>query len=305
MNNFKKEILKKENISKILVGKIPNIFEEYNQKYINDFNEIDNNSELYIFFNKNKNLIEYNTDFYKNFLFKIKQVLINIYKEFRIINEDFEYFIDKFNEDFCSLNSLLLIEKNKSINKQKNENENAFINDISFGIFSYEESCSRKIMNSIFNNNFTDEFYNLDRKLRYLIDNFYSYLYIKSEQILYFLYRLFNNEDNEKFKPFLMEKYYFFIDNNIFNINNLLFSKEKFEELNTIWIYYKHQTILEEKISKKIYKKKDIYESISCIKNIYNSLISILDFNILIDKIYYYNEEIDGILNPLGLTGWE
>jgi len=302
---LKKEILKKENIFKILEGKIPNIFKEYNKKYINDFNEINKVNELWIFFSKNKILLEYNTDFYENVLFEIKKILMNIHKDFIVIKDDFEYFINKFNEDFDSLNLLIKIEIDKSIIINNNKNEDVFINAISFGIFSYEEAYSRKLMSSILDNKYTNEFYNLDRKLKYVIDNFYSYLYIKIEQILSFFYQLFNNEENKKFKKYLILKYQYFIEYNVFNINDLYFSKEIIEELNDIWIHFKHQTNLEEKVIKKLYKKETIRLYICYIKKIYDSLSSISNFKILIDKIYDYNEEIDGVLNPLGLTGWE
>jgi len=304
MDNIKNKILSKENISKILDGKIPNIFEEYYEKYIEDFNKVNKVSEFWIFFSKNEILMEYNTEFYENVLLEIKETLMEIYNNFITIKDDFEYFINKFNKDFDSLNLLIKIEKDKSINKKNQRIEGAFIDDISFGILSYDEACSKKWMNYILDNKYTNEFYNLDRKLKYGIDNFYSYLYIKTEQILSFFYQLFNNEESKKTKIFLIPKYDFFIKNNLFNINDLSFSKEIIEDLNNIWIHYKHQTILEQKVSKKLYKKETISLYISYIKNIYDSLSSISNFKILIDMIREYHEKIDETLNPLGITEW-
>ena len=42
--------------------------------------------------------------------------------------------------------NLLLIEKDKSINKQKDKNENGFINDISLGIFLLKNLIQEKLL---------------------------------------------------------------------------------------------------------------------------------------------------------------
>lgn len=103
----------------------------------------------------------------------------------------------------------------------------------------------------------------------------------------------------------MMEKYDFLIKSKIFNCDNKIKNLDIFKELNIIWNWFKHQSNNKDFDIKNIYKKENIYKYFNEINNIYKKVSKTIRFGKMINKINDYIDEIDGLLNPLGLTGFE
>lgn len=298
MEQIKKIFFKKENLYKLLESKIPvEAFEDKYHKYIEDFNVCD----ITTFFNKHEELLNYNTDFYTSVLLKTRSIISDVYNEFNHIDNDFSYFVKKVIEDYDYLVDQLNCEYDLCVNQHKDNLESNCLDEISCGIFSSTEAYSRKVYFDILGPKHSDEYNSVERKLRFCVDNFYSYLYIKTEQILFFFYNIYNAKKDEK--VYLMNKYLFLINQKTFDATK--FKQIEIESLNKIWKYYKHQEIIEQKIVDNLYMKKFIQENINIVNKFYNYLSDFKNMLNLIDKIDEYILEIDGILNPLGLTGFE
>lgn len=298
MLNLRKVLLETENINKLVESIIPhNIFSEKYTKYITDFN----NCEISNFFDIHKELVDYNTDFYEEVLLKTKSIISNIYEEYISIKEDFDYFIKKVMDDYDSLFKELKGEYDICYKNHKKDLDENYLNDISCGIFSPNEAYSRQINAGLMDPIYSDKYYYIDRKLRFCVDNLYSYLYIKTEQILFFFFNLYENKDGNKI--YLMTKYDILNKNKIFGENN--FKQAEIDHLCKIFKYYKHQETLDGKIRTNLHKKEFIQNNIDIIKKFYDYLTQFNNLKNLIDKIWEYSNEIEGIKNPLGLSWFE
>lgn len=298
MIEFNKKILTRKNLELIFSKKIPNIFQEKFEKEIKIFNK---NIDMYNIVDKLcPNMWCENTDFELEVLNKMREQLKKIYDNFHKICNDYDYFIKKFKSDYNKLFLSFENEFKKSCENNEKQNKNNFCYDISCGIFSPNEAHQRLFFNRIINNKLSNKCNKVYQKLKYLVDNFYSYLYIKTEQILYFYFKLFKTKNKDK-KLFLFDKYLFFIKNNPFIVNN--FDKEEITELNSIWIFYKHQENNGTEITYLDFNK--IEKHILIVDKIYSTLRPIYHFYDLIDKINDYYREIESITNPAGLTGFE
>ena len=239
-------------------------------------------------------LCSYDSEFYY-FLNEIKEsIRTETWNLFPILN-DFQYFKEKFLYEYDEQTKKYKKLKLISDKKRQEELESTRIYDISCGIFSPYEADARMLFNSL-NQTKTKEEMNLIRQINYLIDQFYIYLYIKTEQAIYQLSSIYCNKQEK----YLMDRFLLIREStNIFSENDEL----KMRDLNTLWNSIKHQVM--EKLDKNNYKKEKIIENLNFVEKIYNEIQKILNLEKFVKKFLEFDNEIDSILNPLGLTGFE
>lgn len=299
-----REMFTKENLKKIISSHIPIswIKNDKYKKLINKFNKTKAN-DISNFLDKNNLFSDQFYNFY-DVLVPIKAKISFCLNNYNDLYDDFNFFIKNFNKEYKKK----INEYRKSVKKDEKRKEkkleNQWMYDVSTGIFSVTEAQNRKLFYDLTWDNYSDRTIFLIKKLKFLTDSFYSYLYIKTEQILHFYWSLFNVKKDNK-RLYLWDKFKYFSNNCIFNLNINIINEKNFEELNNIWIFFKHQDKKDKENYDFIYKKEQIEKSINFVKNIYSSLEDIKKINNLINKIIWLYNEYDGVVNPLGLTGFE
>lgn len=288
---YRVEILKNEKyLKKIHEGELP---------VIQGYEEID---DIISFFNKAQEKYDWGQIFHEKFargneygihstLSSFIRPLINaenkLFKEYAKYVRNYEYFNKQFNKIKSKLSKSI---KEDSVENQKRV-ERGRMNDMSTGVFSHEEASNRAMFNSFINVYRSDKTIALSTLLQDTYDQFFSYFYMKLEYISSLAIGIL--PQNKK-RIQWTDKYK--------EINNLplgqKISKPEYKRIMDVANHYKHQTILMGYLP-------TIDELNDFLNTIVDKLKLNLDFKAISDSIDSLSDEIDNILNPLGLTGME
>ncbi|TCG10381.1 hypothetical protein, partial [Mycoplasma marinum] len=240
----------------------------------------------------------FHEDFAKNNEYEIYELLWSFIRPLHFIerkldnekekyNRNYEYFKNKW------INTLSDLKKSMTSDKTENEKmvENNRMHDLSTGIFSHEEASNRAFFNSYINKYKSTKTTQLEITLGDIYDQFFSYFYIKLEYL---------SSLGLKIYPKMNKKRNSWIDKldalNKLPLGNSI-NKEKYQAIMDAANHYKHQTNLLE--LPPIEFLNDFMD------DLYEKLKENLNFDEFSDSIRNLYYEIDGILNPLGLTGFE
>ena len=288
--NYNKAIMsKKEYIEELKTGKLP-LIEGFQELFdiLNLYNKLEKENDWgWIFHEKISEGNEYEI---QGLLSEIGRTAnsINANNSFAIsnYNRNYEYFKTKIDD----LTTKLKIQIEKDVKENESQVSNGRMNDISTGIFSVEEADQRAMFNRLIKPYKSIETKQMIMTLNDLYDQYFAYYYLKFEYISSLPLKIFPNKSNWNYWKEKIEA-----------INKLpLGDKIKDKDVKTIMDaanYYKHQTQsltlpTIEFMDKLIRQISDKINANTCF-DIYKQNVK---------RLYY---EIDNIMNPLGLTGFE
>ncbi len=270
------------------------------------FGRNEKEKEFIEFWNKTKNkndLLSEELDFcklayeYESLMKSIQRDLIFISCSIKFIKDDFDQFIkrkSKLIED--EYNNLMKSKQEDSI-KQKNDAENLRMSELCDGILSHEEVNLNHFMR-IFTPYESENTTKLFNNYINIVNEFYSYYFIKLEQLVSFCgFDILNLDINEK--RYLPEKINFVNENELFKNK---FEASSFKKLLKIWNYLKHQDKKLEKDVSGMYDKKYILDSIKLLNEKYCYVYKLFNFEKVLGDIQNFIDDVDGIINPLGIS---
>lgn len=202
-------------------------------------------------------------------------------------NRNYQYFKKRFSK---TLNDL---KKSKISDEKKNEEkaENIRMDDISTGIFSHEEADRRKFFNTYVNKDKSEKTTHLEILINDIYEQFFSYFYIKLEFLSSFGIKIYPKNDKKRI---------LWVDK-LNALNNLplgdLINKENYHIIMNVANHYKHQTSI-----LNLPGIDFLNDFMTCLFKKLKENLNFEKFSNAIEDLY---NEIEGTVNPLGLTGLE
>ena len=289
-NDYWLSIMKKqEYVEKLSSGELP---------YIDGFSKIQKIIDFYNKAFKEKYWGEiFENEFTKGKEYEIHQLLLSIVTPIIIIrnavlsemnsyDRNYKYFKNKIEKLETKLKSLL--EKDNKKNDELAETNR--LHDMSTGIFSHEEATSRSLFNKIINPYRSKETKKVQVQINDLYDQFFAYYYVKFEFISSLGLKIYKNNKKMNYWKDKLDAV------NKFPIGKKI-KESEVQIIIDVANHYKHQT--------NISKFPDIVFMNKLIKEISNKILNNTNFELYwnnVDQLYW---EIEGVLNPLDLTGIE
>lgn len=293
-NSYLSRVLREGKNHLLLNSHIPYPFLRLGQDDLNKFNKKDFKSFDFI-----KETWDFEESDERIFnLLKLKGHLKLFMMEIHSIKEEFIFFkdhsvakIEKIRKDFKKYYKDDLVKRDKDLEVSR-------IEDISTGIFDVHEASSRKVFNSIKWNNWSKNTIEEDRKLKYFLKIYLSFMYLKFEEVTRLIYDIFY--ESEK---------YIFLKDKIIAVKEILeipdYIKNNIDDVYTLVNkhanHYKHQAPLPIDND----SLKDFYIINNYLEVLINEISSLFNYSNIINKIDQIHYEHEGIVNPLGLTGFE
>lgn len=288
---YRNEILKNaDHIKKLHNGEMP-IIEGYDEikDIIGLFNEAQEKWDWGLVFHKEFSINhEYEIhSLLSNFIRPLVNVEERLYSELRKYKRNYNYF----SKEFEKIKAKLI--KSMKLDKKENDKrvENGRMHDLSTGVFSHEEAGNRAMYNSLINTYKSEKTFALSTLLEDTYDRFFSYYYLKLEYISSLAIAII---PHKRIKIMWSDKHK--------AMNKLplgkKISKKEYKRVMDVANHYKHQTIL-------IGGLPTIEELDGFLNTIVEKLELNFNFRTFNDNVRALYDEIENILNPLGLTGME
>ncbi len=283
----------KKRLTSIMEGKL--IDEEnqwFEQKWIDDFNakvleyNVLNMGESYIIYDgEDSGLLQECLNIRKK-LVQVDNTIVSskqsFLRNFSLLEKEIERILKELDSS-----------KQSDYKISKENSENNRMHDMSTGVFSHEEAGNRAFFNMFVKPYVSSNTNDLKIQLDDAYKRMFSYSYFIFEEITYIA--LFMVKEKPEWITWRMK----------FECLNMLPLGEKLEEETALRMsqtanYYKHQNPLP--LDFQTLDHKNIKNFIN---KIYKKLEQNSGFDKIINSINYFSDEVDGIQNPFGLTGFE